>query len=209
MVLSMYFTRIRKRLCIGSYDEEKKGIDLVDLSDDCFVEILSRLPSYDVLTSRRVCKCLHTLTSSAHFIASQTNRAPAIILIHELGNMRHKSYNKDEWVCSMLTLPDIHNNLFCLDDTKTNKKLKKLTLNGTRFTQYIPELLFSFGGLVAFKGRASSMYFVLNPISGKSRCIPWPPPVPHMCYGAYMCGMFFHPLASEFKLIFVHREYQM
>ncbi|KAG9158437.1 hypothetical protein Leryth_013173, partial [Lithospermum erythrorhizon] len=146
-----------------------------------------------------------TLTSSAHFIASQTNRAPAIILIHELGNMRHKSYNKDKWVCSTLTLPDIHNNLFCLDDTKTNKKLKKLTLNGTDLPNTF--LSFYFPLWIAFKGRASSMYFVLNPISGKSRCIPWPPPVPHMCYGAYMCGMFFHPLASEFKLIFVHREY--
>ncbi|GAA0166677.1 hypothetical protein LIER_21781 [Lithospermum erythrorhizon] len=118
--------------------------------------------------------------------------------------MRYKIYFNDKWVCSPLALTDIHNNLFCLDDTKTNKKLKKLTLNGTRFTQYIPELLFSFGGLVAFKCRAS-LYFVLNPISGKSRCIPWPPTVPYV-KGAYMCGMFFHPLASEFKLIFVHRD---
>ncbi|GAA0175228.1 hypothetical protein LIER_28450 [Lithospermum erythrorhizon] len=199
-----FTTRIRNRLCIGLHDEENKGIGLVDLCDDCWLEILSRLPSYDVLRCRIVCKRWHTLTSSAHFIAIQTKRAPTIIILHELTNKRNQRA-EGGWSYNTAVAPYIDSNLFCLDDTKTNKKLKKLTLNKTSFTKHEPELLFSFGGLVVFKGycRFSPIFFVLNPISGKSTHVPWPPQ-PYWNTAHCLCGLFFHPLASEFNFLFVH-----
>ncbi|GAA0140951.1 hypothetical protein LIER_02204 [Lithospermum erythrorhizon] len=167
----------------------KVGMPLDQLPDDVLINVLSRLPAYELL-NRIVCKRWRSLISSHEFIRLQRERAPIVVLGQRFF-IESSSYNK---IC------------FGLVEDGFKKSVKMISFKfDANMIKCTPRLIDSCGGgeLLLFLGMFvrdsynDSKYIVFNPISCESRFLHPP------CYSFLekLCGLFFHPLESEYKVL--------
>ncbi|KAF7126410.1 hypothetical protein RHSIM_Rhsim11G0103400 [Rhododendron simsii] len=177
-----------KEIIICSLNVRKDDFSMQDLPEEILIDILSRLPGNCVLERRRVCKQWLALTSTPNFLEMHLKRATPVLfvqLVDHVGKM----------------------DMFIFDEgAKANQMIKK---TGAEFMHveapHVPDLCGSCNGLLLFHSISrsyipSSLSLVYNPLTGEKVTIRTPvDPV-------IVCGIFFHPLTNDYKLLFVYHK---
>ncbi|KAF7126396.1 hypothetical protein RHSIM_Rhsim11G0104400 [Rhododendron simsii] len=169
---------------ICSLNVRKDGFSMQDLPEEILIDILSRLPGNCVLECRRVCNQWLALTSTPSFVEMHLKRAAPVLFVQCIDHVEKMD-------------------MFIFDEgAKANQMIKKI---GAEFmhleASHVPILSGSCDGLLLFRPNfPSSLSIVCNPLTGEKVTIRAPvDPV-------IVCGVFFHPLTKDYKLLFVHQK---
>ncbi|XP_058191701.1 putative F-box protein At5g42430 [Rhododendron vialii] len=171
-----------KEILICSLNVRKDGFSMQDLPEEILVDILSRLPGNCVLERRRVCKQWLALTSTPNFLEMHLKRATPVLFVQFVDHVGKMD-------------------MFIFDEgAKVNQMIKKM---GAEFmhleASHVPDLCGSCNGLLLFRSIIpSSLCLVCNPLTGEKVTIRTP------VHPVIVCGIFFHPLTNDYKLLFVY-----
>uniref|UniRef100_A0A5B6YUS3 F-box domain-containing protein n=1 Tax=Davidia involucrata TaxID=16924 RepID=A0A5B6YUS3_DAVIN len=155
------------------------------LPDDIVIDILSRLPVECVLQCRRVCKQWKALTSTPYFVEIHLKRATPTVIIHLVHHKDIEQFFIDEWGDSIKKMKTRIQKICTAPILAENKYLN-------------PLLNFSYDGLLIFRPKfidTQGASIIFNPITQEKVTL-------HNCWGE-ICGIFFHPLAREYRVIWL------
>ncbi|KAM7485398.1 hypothetical protein LguiA_001407 [Lonicera macranthoides] len=169
------------------------------LPDDVIVNILSRLPADCVLDCRRVCRKWRALTSSPYFAElhikrATTTTAPSLFVQWLDCDKSVKQGQLNFFIYDKAGQKANNNNYY--DDGRRNIITKILPSSGKAMYHHGAVVLGSCNGLLMFEAsKQRATVFVFNPVT--QDLIILPTPFRHTT----PCGIYFHPLTSEYKLL--------
>ncbi|GAA0158905.1 hypothetical protein LIER_38750 [Lithospermum erythrorhizon] len=165
--------------------------DVALLPDDILIDILSRLPAHSILQCHRVCRDWRALTSTRQFAEMQFRRAESTIFMQCYHPLDHGG--------------TVHFLVFD-ENAKRFQKLKFKSKVVAAMKKYgVIKLCCSFGGLLLFEKLFPPIAcVVIDPFTEVVKWIYFP-----FGFGCgTVCGLFFQPLASEYKvLLYTNKDY--